>query len=174
MPSGSAALAAGSDLSPSQQRQAGLGYGTPSRSNTQDEGFGAFGMTADGPAGFGQGFMQGREAFQNTPAAQRVGQMTGNEPMSPTNTNPYQSPAQHGVDQLTAEEGENTGADMPNAHLPGLGGFGQDPGQQFGPLGGLGALPNFGRPQGSAGDRSQTSSVGANRGFSGLGGLGPF
>ncbi|KAI7556570.1 hypothetical protein KC346_g23454, partial [Hortaea werneckii] len=29
-------------------------------------------------------------------------------------------------------------------------------------------------PQGSAGDRSQTSSVGANRGFSGLGGLGPF
>ncbi|RMX81389.1 hypothetical protein D0869_06844 [Hortaea werneckii] len=174
MPSGSAALAAGSDLSLSQQRQAGLGYGTPSRSNTQDEGFGAFGMTADSSAGFGQGFMQGREAFQNTPAAQRVGQMTGNEPMSPTNTNPYQSPAQHGVDQLTAEEGDNTGPDMHNAHLPGLGGFGQDQGQQFGPLGGLGALPNFGRPQGSAGDRSQTSSAGANRGFSGLGGLGPF
>jgi len=96
VPSGSAALAGASDMSPAPPRQSVRGFGTPSRSNTQDEaGFGAFGMTSDNTHGFGQGFLQGRDAFQQTPVAQRVTQqMGGHEPMSPTDTNPYQSPEQ--------------------------------------------------------------------------------
>lgn len=167
---GSAALAAGSDFGSQPQRRGSRAFGTPSRSGTQDEGFGAFGMTSDSASGFGQAFMQGREAFQQMPAAQRMG---GHEPMSPTDTNPYQSPGQRGVDH-SIEDTDADGSDMQNANLPGLGGFGQEQAQQFGGLGGLGALPNFGRGQGPASDRSQTSSVGPNRGFPGLGGLGPF
>ncbi|KAF2771962.1 hypothetical protein EJ03DRAFT_388048 [Teratosphaeria nubilosa] len=173
LPSGSAALAAGSDLSPPQHRSEVRGIGTPSRSGTQDFGFGAFGMTTDNAhSGFGsnQGFLQGRvDAFhQQTPAGHR------NEPMSPTDTNPYRSPEQHGVDNLVNDDAEDEGHDMHKTHLPGLGGFGShDHHQQLSGLGGLGA--NIGRMagvQGPASDRSQTSSVGPNRGFPGLGGLG--
>ncbi|KJY01607.1 gyf domain-containing protein [Zymoseptoria brevis] len=148
-PSGSAVLAADADASPSNPRQGYRGFGTPSRQGTQDDfGFGAFGMTSDTAHDFG-----------NTRAGQSAG---GNaEPMSPTGTNPYQSPEQQSVDRMT-EESEHDNSESHNAHLPGLGG-----------LGGLGALPNLGRvPGGPAGDRSQTSSVGPNRGFGGLGGLG--
>ncbi|KAF2162079.1 hypothetical protein M409DRAFT_69310 [Zasmidium cellare ATCC 36951] len=174
MPSGSAALNADTDISPPHPRQGLRGFGTPSRQGTQDEfGFGAFGMTSDNTHGFGQGFLPGREAFQQTPAHQRMGQPpgTGNEPMSPTDTNPYQSPEQHGVDRMHEDAGDDAN-ESHNNHLPGLGQFGD---QQLGGLGGLGALPNLGRApggQGPASDRSQTSSVGPNRGFSGLGGLG--
>lgn len=169
---GSAALAAESDLSPPHQRQGFRGFGTPSRSGTQDEfGFAAFGMTSDNTHGFGPGLMQGRDAFQQ----QRSGQpMGGNEPMSPTDTNPYQSPEQRGVEHL-AEEYDADDDDMQSAHLPGLGGFGNEQAQQLSGLGSLGALPNFPRGNGAQGgtsDRSQTSSVGANRGFASLGGLG--
>lgn len=174
MPTGSAALNADTDISPPHPRQGFRGFGTPSRQGTQGEfGFGAFGMTTDNTHGFGQGFLPGREVFQQTPAHQRMGQPagTGNEPMSPTDTNPYQSPEQHGVDRMNDDSGEDAN-EMQNTHLPGLGQFG-DP--QLGSLGGLGALPSLGRGpagQGPASDRSQTSSVGPNRGFSALGGLG--
>lgn len=175
MPTGSAALAADADVSPPHPRQGFRGFGTPSRQGTQDElGFGAFGMTTDNTHGFGQGHLPGREGFQQTPAQQRLSQQVGgNEPMSPTDTNPYQSPEQHGVDRMTENNGDE-GQDAPNTQLPGLGQFGGDHHQQLG-LNGLGALPNLGRAlgaQGPASDRSQTSSVGPNRGFPGLGGLG--
>lgn len=174
MPTGSAALNADADVSPPHPRQGLRGFGTPSRQGTQDEfGFGTFGMTTDNTHGFGQGYLPGREAFQQTPAHQRMGQPmgTGNEPMSPTDTNPYQSPDQHGVERMGEDVGDDAN-EMHNTHLPGLGQFGD---QQLGGLGGLGALPNLGRApnaQGPASDRSQTSSVGPHRGFSGLGGLG--
>ncbi|KAK4541649.1 hypothetical protein LTR36_007793 [Oleoguttula mirabilis] len=181
-PSGSAALAGESaDMNQAMQsHQQGVragGFGTPSRSGTQDEfGLGTFGMTSDNAHAFSnQGLFQGRDAFQQTPVSQRMAQqhMGGHEPMSPTGTNPYQSPEQHGINHLLSEDADTDGSDMNNAHLPGLGGYGgHDQAQQFGALGGLGALPNFGRAQGPASDRSQTSSVGANRGFPGLGGLG--
>lgn len=171
LPTGSAALASDADVSPPHPRQGYRGFGTPNRQGTQDEfGFGAFGMTSDNSHGFHSGYLPGRDNFQQTPAAQRSGLQSsgGNEPMSPTDTNPYQSPEQHGVDRMGDEhESDN------NAHLPGLGQFVGDPSHQLGGLGGLGALPNLGRNpvQAAASDRSQTSSVGPTRGFSGLGGL---
>lgn len=158
VPTGSAALSAGADISPPHGRQGYRGFGTPSRQGAQDDfGFGAFGMTSEGTQGFGQA----RDSFQQTPAHQRMGQPGGTEQLSsPTGTNPYQSPDQHGVDRMT-EEPDHDGSDTQNSHLPGLGGFG--------------ALPNLGRAavgMGGPGDRSQTSSVGPNRGFPNLAGLG--
>jgi PERQ amino acid-rich with GYF domain-containing protein len=170
--SGSAALAAGSDLSPPNAHQGLRGFDTPSRSTTRDRdfGFGAFGMTTDNAGGFGSGFLQSN---QQTPG--RPGVPAGNDPQSPTDTNPYKSPEHHGAEQL--RESLDDTPDIPNAPLPGLG-FGGDAMHQAGNLGGLGGLPNLGRHvggQGPAGDdRSQTSSVGPNRGFTGLGGLGQF
>lgn len=169
LPSGSAALAAETDFTPPQMRQEGLrGLGTPGRSESRDNfGFGAFGMTSDNAHGFGQGFGQQASGLQR--------QMGGNEPMSPTDTNPYQSPEQHGIEHLTGDL-ESDEPDLQSAQLPGLGGFGgNEQPQHFGGLGGLGALPNFPRAPGMPGvpsDRSQTSSAGANRGFPGLGGFG--
>ena len=171
LPTGSAALAADEDVSPPHPRQGYQGFGTPSRQGTQgDFGFGAFGMTSDNTHGFSHG-------FQQTPAHQRMGlqHAGGHEPMSPTDTNPYKSPEQHGADRM-GEQNDNEGSDVLNSHLPGLGQFGADTSQQqLSGLGGLGALPNLGRPhgQGPASDRSQTSSVGPQRVFSGgLSGLG--
>ncbi|CAK3811024.1 GYF domain-containing mpd2 [Lecanosticta acicola] len=175
LPTGSAALAADAEISPPQPRQGYQGFGTPSRQGTNDDfGFGAFGMTSNSAHAFGQGFNASREAFhQQTPSHQRPGQQSGgNEPMSPTDTNPYQSPEHHNADRTTTDMGDDS-HEMHNTHLPGLGQFGADQSQQ---LGGLGALPNLGRPtgaQGPASDRSQTSSVGPGRGgFPGFGGLG--
>jgi PERQ amino acid-rich with GYF domain-containing protein len=170
--SGSAALAAGSDLSPPNNHQGLRGFDTPSRSNTRDRdfGFGAFGMTSDNAGGFGSGFLQSN---QQTPG--RPGISAGNDPQSPTDTNPYKSPEHHGAEQLRESLDDTT--DIPSAPLPGLG-FGGDSMHQAAGLGGLGALPNLGRHVGGQGpasdDRSQTSSVGPNRGFTGLGGLGQF
>ncbi|GAB7359124.1 hypothetical protein MBLNU230_g5192t1 [Neophaeotheca triangularis] len=164
-PSGSAALAAESDLSPSKQRQAQDAFGTPSRAgNPDDFGFGAFGMHPENNPGFGQGF--GGNAYQQTPSQSRGGlQSGGNDPMSPTDTNPYRSPEQQGLDQLRGEMDSES-----NSRLPGLGGFGGDAGQQNPSLSGLGGLPPFAR----GGDRSQTSSTGPNRGFPSMGGFGGF
>lgn len=167
MPSGSAALAADTDISPSHQRQGVVrGLGTPNRGGTQDEvGFGAFGMTSDLPHGFSESYAQ------QTPGQHR--QPGGNEAMSPTDTNPYQSPESRGIESLVQDhEGDN--GDIPTGQLPGLGGYPGDQSQHLGSLGGLGALPNLGRQGGigTASDRSQTSSAGPNRQFPGLGGLG--
>ncbi|KAF2722900.1 hypothetical protein K431DRAFT_337755 [Polychaeton citri CBS 116435] len=189
MPSGSAALTAGSDVSPPHGqagRQQGLmGFDTPSRTGTRDDfGFGAFGMHPEthaqqiGAGGFG-GF--NREAFEQTPGVQRSA-AHGNEPMSPTGTNPYQSPDAHtqGVNRLVEESEGEEGDDMSGSgRLPGLGAMNPDPQYQqaqqgqMGGFGGLGSgLPGLGRGQGAASDRSQTSSAGPNRGFPNLGSLG--
>lgn len=169
-PSGSAALAAESDLSPSKQRQVQDAFGTPSRGgNPDDFGFGAFGMHPENASGFGQGF--GGNAYQQTPSQSRGGvQAGGNDPMSPTDTNPYRSPEQQGLDQLRGEMDNES-----NSRLPGLGGFGGDAGQQHPSLSGLGGLPPFARgAQALGGDRSQTSSTGPNRGFPAMSGFGGF
>lgn len=163
----------GGDIHPQQQYQAGAGrgFGTPSRTQSRDDfGFGAFGMTSDNAQGFGPGFLQGQHAYQQTPA-QQSRQLGGNEPMSPTDTNPYKSPEQHGIDRLTGEMEDH---DDMQAQLPGLGAFGGDQQHhQFGGMGGFGGLPNLGRAGGHHGsDRSQTSSATGNCGFQGLGGLG--
>ena len=165
LPSGSAALASDADISLPQHSQAGLrGFGTPGRSDMRDElNFGTFGMTSENAPGFGHGFAQ------QTPSHHR--QMGGNEPMSPTDTNPYQSPEQRGTDNLM-QTSEGDGSDPHSAQLPGLGGYGGES-QPFGGMGMLSGLPNLGRAGGApASDRSQTSSAGAGRAFPGLGGLG--
>lgn len=176
MLTGSAALAAGSDLSPPTARAGVRGFGTPSRTATHDDyGFGAFGMTTDTAPTFGQTMMQGRDSYQHTPGQQRAGPYSSNkEPMSPTDTNPYRSPEQHIADRMV-DDMDTNGHDNHKATLPGLGGqggFGHDQMQQLGGLGAMSGLPNLGRGPGAASDRSQNSSVAGNRGFGGLGGLG--
>ncbi|KAF2089670.1 hypothetical protein K490DRAFT_37669, partial [Saccharata proteae CBS 121410] len=164
---GSAALGGGQDASPPRRQV--TGFGTPHRQESRDEsGFAAFGMTTDN-AGHSNIF-HGRDQYHHTP--QHGGGLGSNEPMSPTDTNPYQSPEheKEGPDDLDTD-----GSDIHNAHLPGLGGFLNEPTSNagmsaFGGLGGLGRGPSA--FEGAASDRSQTSSVGANRGFPTLGGLG--
>nr|OQO20332.1 hypothetical protein B0A51_13018 [Rachicladosporium sp. CCFEE 5018] len=141
------------------------GLDTPSRPNNRDaSGFGAFGMTSDS-AGLGQGFGQNP---QQTPGLQR-GFGGTNEPMSPTDTNPFKSPEQQPIDR------EFNGNDIGGGvNLAGLGNFSHDAPQQGG-FGGLGGLPNLGRGIGSqalGSDRSQTGSAGPGRAFPSLGGLG--
>ncbi|KAJ5353703.1 hypothetical protein N7541_006267 [Penicillium brevicompactum] len=143
--SGSAALGGSQDLEgPSQA----------------DLGFGAFGMTSSIP-GFRE-LMQSQENSRNpTPSL-----LQGHEPTSPTNTNPYQSPHgdRHG-ERAEPEDVDTDGSDIQQAQHPGISGL-RDP-NPFGSMRRVGSgmdLPSV--------DRSQNSSVNANRGFSGLGGLG--
>lgn len=167
LPTGSAALGGGQDVSP-PRRGNGQGIGTPSRQDSRDEfGFAAFGMTSDTP-NF-QRLMQNQEQFQHhTPVGRGAHQHPGQEPMSPTDTNPYQSPEQHGAEP---DDIDTDGSDVQSGRLPGLGGFGNE-GIGAG-AGGFAGLHNLGRvPAAPPSDRSQTSSVGPNRGFSGLSGLG--
>lgn len=124
-----------------------------------DLGFGAFGMTSSIP-GFRE-LMQSQENSRNpTPSL-----LQGHEPTSPTNTNPYQSP--HGDRTVAdAEDVDTDGSDIQHPQHPGLTGL-RDPSNPFGSMRRVGSgldLPSI--------DRSQNSSVNANRNFSGLGGLG--
>ncbi|EOD49817.1 gyf domain-containing protein [Neofusicoccum parvum] len=166
MRSGSAALGGGQDTSPPRRQM--TGFGTPQRQDSRDEsGFSAFGMTTDN-TGFSS-FLQSRDAFHHhTPQHQGL---HGNEPMSPTDTNPYQSP-QH--EKHESEDIDTDGSDIHHAPLPGLGGFMNDPTAAPG-MPSFGGIGNIGRVssayEAAASDRSQTSSVGPNRGFPSLGGL---
>lgn len=166
-PSGSAALGGGTDISPPRRRDP-HGLGTPSRQDSRDDfGFAAFGMTSDTPANF-RGMMQNQDQYGQTPQGRTGQQQSGQEPMSPTDTNPYQSPEQHGAEP---EDIDTDGSDIHNAHLPGLGGFMHE--GMPANAGGFAGLGNLGRvPAAPPSDRSQTSSVGPNRGFGGLSGLG--
>lgn len=166
---GSADVGIDSETNAPYQRQTGFrGFGTPARTESRDDyGFGAFGMTSDTTPGFGQG-----PSRQTPTSRHRQMNVNTNEPMSPTDTNPYQSPDQRALANLNDRDGADA-SDFQRAPLPGLGQFGTGDNQQFGDLGGLGMLPNLGRQGGFPGtssDRSQTSSVGGNRGFAGLGG----
>jgi PERQ amino acid-rich with GYF domain-containing protein len=153
---GSAALGGGLD-SPPRPRN----FGTPARGD--DGAFGAFGMTAD-TIGFPS--MLHRDNFPHQTPQHRS--ESHHEPMSPTDTNPYQSPDNE------KSEPETDDSDVQNAHLPGLGGFPVDQGG----LPGLGGFPGAsglrgGQPFDLPGhERSQTSSSGQNRPFPSLGGLG--
>jgi PERQ amino acid-rich with GYF domain-containing protein len=160
MPSGSAALHGGDDLSPPRRQGVGA-FGTPQRPETRDTNeFSAFGMTAD---------FHGRENYAHQTPHRAGG---GHEPMSPTYTNPYQSP-DHARNDL---DDESEGSADPNAQYPGMGSFQVDssanPGMHnaFGGFGGLGRVP--GPFEIAPSDRSQTSSVGPSRGFPTLPGLG--
>jgi PERQ amino acid-rich with GYF domain-containing protein len=161
LPTGSAALRGGDDLSPPRRQGAGA-FGTPQRPETRDNtDFSAFGMTAD---------FHGRESYAHQTPHRAGG---GHEPMSPTDTNPYQSP-DHARDERDDEsDGSNSNQ---NAQYPGMGSFQVDSSTNqglhntFGGFGGLGRVP--GPFEIAASDRSQTSSVGPSRGFPTLPGLG--
>lgn len=165
-PSGSAALGGGQDISPPRSR----GVGTPSRQDSRDDfGFAAFGMTSDpfrnllGQHDQYQGTPQGRPQQQ-----QQQQQPGGKEPMSPTDTNPYQSP-----EHVTAEpeDVDTDDSEDQNSQFTGLGGAMNEPVQPG--TGAFTGLGNLGRvPAAPPSDRSQTSSVGPGRGFGGLSGLG--
>ncbi|KAK2791040.1 hypothetical protein FQN53_007229 [Emmonsiellopsis sp. PD_33] len=122
----------------------------------------SFGITPNGPS------FRDLVASQQTQPNQTPNHVHGQEPMSPTNTNPYQSPQGERVD---ADDIDTDGSDIQHTHLPGLSEIPEDPG-----MGAFGSIRRGGSAvDPSAGDRSQTSSVGGNRGFpslTGLGGLG--
>ncbi|KAJ9301918.1 hypothetical protein DTO271G3_784 [Paecilomyces variotii] len=144
--SGSAALGGSREVS------------TPSQGIDQ-LGFGAFGMTSSVP-----GFRELMQSHANSPS-QASSHLPGQEPTSPTNTNPYQSP--HGDKSTDAEDVDTDGSDVQNTHLPGLSSLRDDAGP-------FASIRRAGSGMGdvSVGDRSQTSSAGPTRSFSGLGGLG--
>lgn len=166
---GSAALGGGQDMSP-PRHQGVSAFGTPNRQESRDDpGFSAFGMTSD-TTGLREIF-HGRDSYQHHTPQQRSGEGI-HEPMSPTDTNPYQSPEHERTD---TEDIDTDGSDIHNAHFPGLGSFQVDPnvGAGLPPFSALGTLGRVsGAYEAAASDRSQTSSTGPARGFPSLGGLG--
>jgi PERQ amino acid-rich with GYF domain-containing protein len=156
---GSAALGGGFDHSPAQQR----GFGASAVHDQRDEGiFSALGMTTD-TVGLRGGVND--DFSHQTPQHRNEGL---HEPMSPTDTNPFQSPDN---DRNGSDDHDTDGSDIPNTHLPGLGGFGSNqPGLHS--LGGFGLGRGSAPYENTASDRSQTSSVGPGRGLTTLSGLG--
>jgi PERQ amino acid-rich with GYF domain-containing protein len=123
-------------------------------------GFSAFGLpTNTGSRDFLQSSANQEPSYHQTPQSRQRGQ----EPMSPTNTNPYQSPEADRTDNIDHDQ---EGIQMQQRANFGFGSR-DEPGTN-----------NFSamrRGVSSAmDDRSQTSSAGPNRGFGGLGGLGGF
>ncbi|KAL8895482.1 MAG: hypothetical protein Q9192_003605 [Flavoplaca navasiana] len=151
--SGSAALG-GDDASPPPQ--------PPSRFDSQhpiprDEiGFSSFGAPSAMPS-FRE-MMQRRDPSQ--PQMQHSQGIQGhpmNEPMSPTNTNPYQSPE---VERAIPDDPDVVDPEYRGSHMPTAAGFGHPSRVQASQF------------DGTASDRSRTSSAGASRGFPNLGNLG--
>ena len=151
---GSAALG-GDDASTSLSQSSR--YRNPDRQASYDDiGFSSLGLSSDMPP-FRE-LMQRRDYIQQqTPHTRIQGMGQSNEPMSPTNTNPYQSPE---GEKAVPEDVDADESDLQNSHYPGAGPFGH-------------ATRGFqNQRDAQAGDRSQTSSTGASRGFPSLGGLG--
>lgn len=118
----------------------------------------SFGMTSNGPS-----FRDIVGNQQSQPPQAPSNHV--HEPMSPTNTNPYQSP--HG-ERADTDDIDTDGSDIQHAHLPGLSDIPEDPG-----MAGFGSIRRGGSAVDQpAGDHSQTSSVGAGRGFPSLTSLG--
>ncbi|KAI9805082.1 MAG: hypothetical protein M1825_000916 [Sarcosagium campestre] len=91
----------------------------------------------------------------------------GREPLSPTHTNPYQSP---GNEKADSEDIDTDDSELQSMHHPGLSGIAGD--QKLNSIGNIiRGGPAIADGSGG-GDRSQSSSIGPSRGFSGLGGLG--
>ncbi|KAI9693165.1 MAG: hypothetical protein M1822_005161 [Bathelium mastoideum] len=162
---GSAALGGAQDISPLQSHVAPINA-TPARGETRDDlSFSAFGMTPDHLPGGVRDMLHNRDQLQLL-AQQQQSISALHEPMSPTDTNPYQSPETHPQDVDT------DGSDIQTAHLPGLGNHVGEQGSLPG-LSALGGFGGFGRTHmGPESDRSQTSSTGPNRQFPNIGGLG--
>jgi PERQ amino acid-rich with GYF domain-containing protein len=122
-------------------------------------GFSAFGLPPNvGARDFMQPLSNQDPSYHQTPQSRSRGQ----EPMSPTNTNPYQSPEADRRDYPDRDDDSNQMLQRGNV------GFG---GREE-------SVVNFGslrRGVSSAiEDRSQTASAGPNRGFASVGGLGAF
>ena len=151
---GSAALG-GDDGSPPLPQSSR--YRIPDRQTSYDDiGFSSLGLSSD-MSPFRE-LMQRRDyAQQQTPQSREQGTGHSNEPMSPTNTNPYQSPE---GEKAIPEDVDTDESDLHSSQYPGAGPFGH----------GARGLQN--QLDAQTGDRSQTSSTGASRGFPSLGGLG--
>ena len=151
---GSAALG-GDDASPPLPQSSR--YRNPDRQTSFDDiGFSSLGLSSDMPP-FRELIQRRDYAQQQTPQSRNQGLANPNEPMSPTNTNPYQSPE---GEKAIPEDVDTDEPELHNPHYPGAGPFGHA-GRGF---------QNQLDTQTS--DRSQTSSTGASRGFPSLGGLG--
>ncbi|KAJ5042325.1 uncharacterized protein L3040_004877 [Drepanopeziza brunnea f. sp. 'multigermtubi'] len=160
VPSGSAALGGGRDTSPplnNQQRAPGVD--TPVRGNSSD-----FGMSEM------PGFQNAaRSQVHQTPARGH----DKNEPLSPSDTNPYRSPPGPSEDHYHADDSSYEGDPPHNNRPQGLGGIPEHAPNAFG------GLPRAFNNALDGSDRSQTSSAGAIKVFpplsvlpSGFGGLG--
>ena len=123
-------------------------------------GFSTFGLPPNtGSRDFMQSSASQDPAYHQTPQHRQRGQ----EPMSPTNTNPYQSPE---ADRRNNADQDQDGNLMQQRGNIGFGGR-EEPG--------INAFGSLRRGVSSAmEDRSQTSSAGPNRGFGGLGGFPGF
>ena len=147
---GSAALG-GDDPSPPRNHSARTR--NPDRQMSYDDiGFSSLGASGDVPP-FRE-LMQRRDFSQTTPQAPVQNTLQMNEPMSPTNTNPYQSPE---AEKAVPEDFDTDDSDQLNSHFSGTRHFSHHA---------------RGLQEGNASDRSQTSSAGASRPFPGLGSLG--
>ncbi|KAL8858893.1 MAG: hypothetical protein Q9178_004572 [Gyalolechia marmorata] len=148
---GSAALG-GDDASPPPQPTSRF---NPKQSVLrEDTGFSSFGVPSDMPS-FRE-MMQRREvSHQQHIQAIQGHQM--NEPMSPTNTNPYQSPE---FERATPDVLDAGDTELRGSHMPPAAGFGHS------------SRVHASQFDGTASDRSRTSSTGASRGLPNLGNLG--
>lgn len=148
---GSAALGGGDDASPLHPLNSR--YRNPDRQTSYDEiGFSSLGLSSDMPP-FRE-LMQRRDYAQQQTPQRSQGMGPANEPMSPTNTNPYQSPE---GEKAVPEDVDTDDLDLQTHH------YGAPYGQ---------SARGFQNPDTRGGDRSQTSSTGASRGFPSLSGLG--
>ncbi|KAI9830608.1 MAG: hypothetical protein M1826_004634 [Phylliscum demangeonii] len=92
------------------------------------------------------------------------------EPLSPTETNPYQSPV---PEKAEPEDIDTDGSDIQHMHHAGLKSISHDLSIGIGHRG-TGARPRSSYADGFVDERSQSTSTGANRGFPSLGGIGGF
>ena len=130
-------------------------YDMDHQGSHDDIGFSAFGSSLDTPSF--RDMMQRREySMQQTPHARQYS-IQHNEPMSPTTTNPYQSPE---GEKGSSEDIDTDESDHPSTHP-----------REFG-VSNYHTRPFNANIDGTASDRSQTSSTGPLRTFPNLGGLG--
>lgn len=151
---GSAALG-GDDASPPRHHSSRLRNPEQTPISYDNTGFSSLGASGD-VAPFRE-MMQRREYSQNTPHTQNLNPMPMNEPMSPTTTNPYMSPE---GEKAIPDDFDTDDSEPRNAHFGGVRPLGHH------------ARGLQSQHEGTASDRSQTSSVGGSRAFPSLGPLG--
>ncbi|KAI4169411.1 MAG: hypothetical protein LQ343_005715 [Gyalolechia ehrenbergii] len=152
---GSAALV-GDDASPPRQPPSRFDGSNRSVSR-EDMGFSTLGSSSE-MASFRE-MMQRREMSQTQPSQPQAQSHQLNEPMSPTNTNPYRSPE---AERAVLEDPDLANSDYRISRVTAAAGFGH-PARAH--------TTNF---DGAASDQSRTSSAGATRGYPNLGTLGGF